>query len=194
VSTVRLAGLIAARNLRNVIRIPGNVFTVVGTPLLVLVTFSGAFDRVTSLPGFPTASALTWITPYAVAIGATFSGLGTASNVERDRATGFLDRLSTGQVPAAYQAGWLAFVSRRNPLSPILATARAGFLGPVSWQAAGPGLITLAIIAVVLAVGAAAALTGARRGDPRGVSQPEDGPVHATDHMVGDLLDGLPGS
>jgi ABC-2 type transport system permease protein len=281
VNALRLAGLIAARNLRNVVRIPGNVFSVVGTPLLVLVVFSGAFDRVTRLPGFPTPSALTWIAPYAVALGATFSGLGTASNVERDRGTGFLDRLfaspagpfaliagevlgtagrallqlavilaaavpaglrmpggaralvllvvvaaglsacsalwaltlmhavrapqtiglvsaalyatgllSTGQIPASYQAGWLAAVSRHNPLSPVLATARAGFLGPVSWHAAGTGLVVLAIALAALTAGAWLAVSRARSASPRSAAQPGDGPVHGIDHAVADPVGG----
>jgi ABC-2 type transport system permease protein len=284
-NAMRLAGLVAARNLRNVVRIPGNVFSVIGIPLLVLVVFSGAFDRVTGLPGFPTPSALTWIAPYAVALGATFSGLGTASNVERDRATGFMDRLfaspagplaliagevlgtvgrtllqlaailvaavpaglrmpggalalvllivvavglsacsalwalalmhavrvpqtiglvtaalyaivflSTGQVPSSYQAGWLAAVSRHNPLSPVLATARAGFLGPVTWHAAGSGLIALAIALALLTAGARLAITRARRADPRSAARTNDGPVLRIDHAVTDAADGLPAS
>jgi ABC-2 type transport system permease protein len=284
-NALRLAGLIAARNLRNVVRIPGNVFSVVGVPLLVLVVFSGAFDRVTSLPGFPTPSALTWITPYAVVLGATFSGLGTASNVERDRATGFLDRLfaspagpfaliagevlgtigraliqlavilvaavpaglrmpggalalvvlvvvgaglsacsalwslalmhavrgpqtiglvsaalyavgllSTGQIPSSYQTGWLAATSRHNPLSPVLATARSGFLGPVTWHAAGTGLIVLAVLLAVLATGAWLAVTQARRADPGAASRTDDGPALGIDHPVPDPVDGLPAS
>jgi ABC-2 type transport system permease protein len=284
-SALRLAGLIAARNLRNVVRIPGNVFSVVGVPLLVLVVFSGAFDRVTSLPGFPASSALTWITPYAVALGSTFSGLGTASNVERDRATGFLDRLfaspagpfaliagevlgtvgraliqlavilaaavpaglrvpggalalvvlvvvaaglsacsalwslalmhavrgpqtiglvsaalyavgllSTGQIPSSYQAGWLAAISRHNPLSPVLATARAGFLGPVTWNTAGTGLIVLATLLTALAGGAWLAVTQARGAGPRAASRADDGPALGIDHPVTDPVGGLPAS
>lgn len=284
-NAMRLAGLLAARNLRNVVRIPGNAFSVIGTPLLVLVVFSGAFDRVAGLPGFPTPSALTWIAPYAVALGATFSGLGTASNVERDRATGFMDRLfaspagplalisgevlgtvgrallqlaaillaavpaglrmpggalalvlliavavglsacsalwslalmhamrgsqtiglvtaalyaigllSTGQVPSSYQAGWLATVSRYNPLSPVLATTRAGFLGPVTWRAAGPGLIALAIMLAVLTAGASLAITRAREAEPRRASRTDDGPVIGIDHAVTDAANGLSAS
>jgi ABC-2 type transport system permease protein len=282
VNALRLAGLIAARNLRNVVRIPGNVFSVVGVPLLVLVVFSGAFDQVTSLPGFPTPSALTWIAPYAVALGATFSGLGTASNVERDRGTGFTERLfvspaglfgliagevlgtvgrallqlavilaaavpaglhmpggwlalvvlivvavglsacsalwaltlmhavrgpqtiglvsaalyaigllSTGQIPSSYQEGWLAAISRHNPLSPILATARAGFLGPVTWPAVGTGLITLAIALAVLTATAWLAIARARSADPRAVPRTGDGPARGIDHAVGDQVGDL---
>jgi ABC-type multidrug transport system permease subunit len=84
---------IAARNLLNIVRIPGNVITVVGLPVLTLVMFSGAFDRVTAIPGFPTTRSITWVTPFAVALGAIFAGLGSAFNAQRDIANGFMDRL-----------------------------------------------------------------------------------------------------
>ena len=42
---------------------PGNVITVAGLPVLTLVMFSGAFDRITAIPGFPTTHSITWVTP-----------------------------------------------------------------------------------------------------------------------------------
>jgi ABC-2 type transport system permease protein len=84
---------IAARNLLNIVRIPGNVITVIGLPVLTLVVFSGAFDRITAIPGFPTTHSITWVTPFAVALGAIFAGLGSAFNAQRDIANGFMDRL-----------------------------------------------------------------------------------------------------
>jgi ABC-2 type transport system permease protein len=84
---------VAARNLLNIVRIPGNVITVVGLPVLMLVVLSGAFDRITAIPGFPTTQPVAWVTPYAVALGAIFAGLGSAFNVQRDMANGFMDRL-----------------------------------------------------------------------------------------------------
>lgn len=84
---------IAARNLLNIVRIPGNVITVVGMPVLALVVLSGAFDRFTAIAGFPTTQPVNWVAPYSVALGAIFAGLGSAFNVQRDIANGFMDRL-----------------------------------------------------------------------------------------------------
>jgi ABC-2 type transport system permease protein len=235
--TVSTIGRIAVRNLLNIVRIPGNIITVVGLPVLTLVVFSGAFDRITAVPGFPTSQPVTWVTPYAVALGAIFAGLGSASNVQRDITNGFMDRLlitpasrvglilgevagsigraliqlaavlavavpaglrmpagpvallplallsagvaawsglcglalmyrlrsaqalglvtgillvvgllSTGLAPLRYQLGWLRAVARVNPLTPVLAAGRQGFLGPLSWGQTWPGVLALAAV------------------------------------------------
>jgi ABC-2 type transport system permease protein len=241
-----IVGRIAARNLLNIVRIPGNVITVVGLPVLTLVVFSGAFARITTIAGFPTTQPIAWVTPYAVALGAIFAGLGSAFNVQRDIANGFMDRLlltpasraslilgevagsigraliqlaavlavaipaglrmpagpvaliplvllavgvatwsglcglalmywmksahalglvtglllavglmSTGLAPLKYQLGWLRAVARANPLTPVLAAGRQGFLGALSWGQAGPGLLALVAVAALLGLLAA---------------------------------------
>jgi len=237
---------IALRNVLNIVRIPGNWITVIGLPVLTLVIFSGAFDGITSIPGFPTRHAITWVTPFAVALGAVFAGLGSAFNAQRDIENGFMDRLlltpaprallilgevagtigraliqlifvlavaipaglrmpagpvallplvllsagvatwsglwglavmhrlktaqglgvvtgvvfvvgllSTGLTPLTYQFGWLHAIARANPLTPVLATGRQGFLGHLNWHDTGPGLVALAVGTAVLAAWAA---------------------------------------
>jgi ABC-2 type transport system permease protein len=247
----RIVWRIAVRNLLNIVRIPGNVITVVGLPVLTLVMFSGAFSRVTAIPGFPATQSITWVTPFAVALGAVFAGLGSAFNAQRDIENGFMDRLlvtpaarfslvagevvgsigraliqlaavlavafpaglrmpagpvallfllllsaglatwsglwglavmyrmksaqalglvtagvfvigllSTGLTPLAYQLGWLHAVARVNPLTPVLAAGRQGFLGPLLWHQIWPGLLALAAGAAVLGVFAARGIRG----------------------------------
>jgi ABC-2 type transport system permease protein len=242
---------IAARNLLNIVRIPGNVITVVGLPVLTLVMFSGAFSRVTTIPGFPATQSITWVTPFAVALGAVFAGLGSAFNAQRDIENGFMDRLlvtpaartalvlgevagsvgraliqlaavlavafpaglrmpagpvalvfllllsaglatwsglwglavmyrmksaaalglvtagvfvigllSTGLTPLAYQLGWLRAVATVNPLTPVLAAGRQGFLGTLLWHQIWPGLVTLVAVGAVLGAFAARGIRG----------------------------------
>lgn len=248
---LRVSLLLGRRNLTNVVRIPGNVVTVVGLPILVLVMFAGAFDSLTRLPGFPTRDSLRWVLPQATLIGAAFTGLGAASNLQRDIAGGFIDRLagspspwtalllgevvgsigraylqfaavlavaapagfglggsvvglallalasagvatwsalwalglmsrlhsaqglglvttgifavsllSTGQIPLAYQAGWLHAVARVNPLTPVFTMGRQGLAGGVTWGDTWPGLAALVVVTMLLALLAA---TGLRR-------------------------------
>jgi ABC-2 type transport system permease protein len=60
--------------------------------------------------------------------------------------------LSTAQMPINLLTGWLHGVARFNPMTNVLALAREGFLGPVTWAQTWPGLLALAgmIIAAVL--------------------------------------------
>jgi len=116
-AAARVAWLIARRNVLNVFRIPGNVITVVGLPVLVLIMFGGAFSRMAVLAGYPPGDPIGWVTPFAVVLGAAFTGLGSAYDVARDVPTGFMDRLLaspasraalvTGEVLGSVGRAWL---------------------------------------------------------------------------------------
>ncbi|CAN5708957.1 N/A [soil metagenome] len=63
--------------------------------------------------------------------------------------------LSTAQMPINLLTGWLHEVARFNPMTNVLALAREGFLGDVTWAGTRPGLVALAgMLAVVLAFAA----------------------------------------
>ena len=66
---------------------------------------------------------------------------------------------STGQVPID-QDGWLATVAQINPITPVLAMTRQGFLGEVTWSQTWPGAL---VVVVGLVVFGAFALTQLRR-------------------------------
>lgn len=58
--------------------------------------------------------------------------------------------LSTANVPIEYLTGWLHTVARFNPMTNVLALARAGFVGEVTWAGAWPGLVAIGGGLVVL--------------------------------------------
>ena len=58
--------------------------------------------------------------------------------------------LSTAQMPLHLIDGWLHEVARVNPMTNVLALARQGFLGDVTWADTWPGLLALAGMAAVL--------------------------------------------
>lgn len=68
--------------------------------------------------------------------------------------------MSTGQAPLDYQVGWLQGVARRNPITPIIDLTRQGFIGDVTWAGTWPGLVSIAVMSIVL--GALARLQLAR--------------------------------
>ena len=60
--------------------------------------------------------------------------------------------LSTAQMPLHLISGWLHGVARVNPMTNVLALARQGFLGDVTWADTWPGLLALAGMALVLSL------------------------------------------
>lgn len=58
--------------------------------------------------------------------------------------------LSTAQMPVELMTGWLDNVARLNPVTQVLALARQGFLGDVTWAVTQDGLLALAAMLLVL--------------------------------------------
>jgi ABC-2 type transport system permease protein len=51
---------------------------------------------------------------------------------------------STAQMPLDLLTGWVHQVARVNPMTNVLALARQGFLGDVTWSGTWPGIVALA--------------------------------------------------
>ena len=119
------------------------------------------------LPGGPAGVVALWAAGLGVATIATGWALGLVFRVPNQRAGPILQVgiffstfLSTGNVPLPDQTGWVRHIARVNPLTNILAMARQGFLGHVTWAGTWPGLVAIGLSAIVLWV---FAVTGIRR-------------------------------
>lgn len=60
--------------------------------------------------------------------------------------------LSTAQMPLELMTGWLDNVARYNPITKVLALARQGFLGDVTWAVTSEGLVAVGGMLVVLGI------------------------------------------
>lgn len=97
------------------------------------------------------------IAAIGVAVVSGMWGLGVAYRTRNQR-SGALTQvgifvalfLTTGQVPLAAMTGWLHGVARFNPMTNVLALAREGFVGEVTWQDTWPGLLSLAVAGALL--------------------------------------------
>ncbi len=89
------------RSLNEVLRVRGALLPTTLAPVIFLIGLSGQFDRLTTLPGFPTDSYLSWIVPLSVMQGAGFSGAAAGANLARDIEQGWFDRLRVAPVPRA---------------------------------------------------------------------------------------------
>ena len=119
------------------------------------------------LPGGPAGVLALWGAGLGLALVATGWALGLVFRVPNQRAgpilqigVFFTTFLSTGNVPLADQTGWVRHIARVNPLTNMLAMARQGFLGHVTWAGTWPGLVGIALSSIVLWV---FAVTGIRR-------------------------------
>ena len=222
---------LVGRAMLRLLRVPSIIMPVVIMPAFFVIAFTGSFDGISRVDGYPTDDLINWVAAFAMLQSCSFAGIGAAAALATDIETHFVDRLlvsplrrsliilaplgqaalrslvpstvvlviawlngasmpggvpgvliayfggisiaalmgclalgvvlivrsmramalvqivaflfmfpSTGQVPIDLMDGWLASVARVNPVTPMLAMTRQGFLGEVSWAETWPGL------------------------------------------------------
>ncbi len=103
---------LSRRSLIRIIRIPSILVPTIVMPIFFVIAFTGSFEGVTRLDGFPTDNFINWVGPYALVQTASFAGMGAAGSVATDLDNGFIDRLLMSPVrrsliivgPRAYPA------------------------------------------------------------------------------------------
>ncbi len=146
-----VAAALAWRNLVGIRRVPATFVPAVVMPVFFLIAFSGQYRGIVEIPGFATDNVLSWYTPMAVLMGASFAGVGTAFSVARDLETGFFDRLLLSPAArGAIMCGSLLAGAARGLITFALVTA-VGLAGGAAVPGGVPGLVSLLIAALGVA-------------------------------------------
>jgi ABC-2 type transport system permease protein len=113
--------------------------------VLVVGMLSGA-----RMPGGIAGALVLLVAAIGVSVVAGGWGIGLALRIKSMQAAPLMQVgvfvlifLSTAQVPLAVMTGWLHTVARFNPMTNVLALARQGFIGHVTWAGSWPGLLAL---------------------------------------------------
>lgn len=122
----RIAWSVCWRGMSRIRSRPLLIIPMLFMPLVLVVSFTGAFSSLTRIPGYGTGSTFNWMTPYAVLHGAMFGGLGGASATADDMESGFFDRLLLapgGRLPLI--SGTVAYSALRSiiPTTAVLLVA-----------------------------------------------------------------------
>jgi len=86
------------RAMRRFIRIPSLVIPTVVMPLFFITAFTGSFDGVSRIDGYPTDRLVNWVAAFAVLQSSAFAGIGAAAVMANDIDNRFLDRLMVSPV------------------------------------------------------------------------------------------------
>ena len=146
-SAIRVAAGLAGRSLRLIPRVPSTFVPSLIFPIFITVSFSGAFDAVTRLPGFPTDEMINWVLPMAIVQGAAFAGVTTGLGVARDIENGFYDRLLLAPVAHAGLLGGAIVAAVIRAGIPFALVLLAGLVGGADFPGGLSGLGTLALAA-----------------------------------------------
>jgi ABC-2 type transport system permease protein len=121
-------------------------------PIFLLISFSGAFQAVTAIPGFPTDEIMNWVAPYAVLQGSAFAGVGASQGVASDLENGFYDRLLMSPSPRiGLLLGPLAAAASRVVL-PFVLVLGIAFLGGAYLTDGVLGLVMLLVACLGVAL------------------------------------------
>ncbi len=139
------------RALLRTVRLPQIIIPVLVMPVFFVIAFTGSFEGVTGVQGFPTDNFVNWIAAYAMVQGSAFAGVGAAGSMAQDLDSGFIDRLMSSPIRRlAILIGPLVHTALRAliPVSVVLAIATVNGLDY-------PGGVAGVAMAFVGGVGAA---------------------------------------
>ncbi|MEZ5167072.1 MAG: ABC transporter permease [Acidimicrobiales bacterium] len=132
---------LAKRNLVRLLRVPSILVPMVVMPLFFVVAFTGSFDGVSQVPGYPTDKVINWIAAFALLQGASFAGVGTAGAVANDLDSGFIDRLLVSPIRrGVILVAPLTYTAARA-LIPITLVVVAALLGGADTPGGGLGIV-----------------------------------------------------
>jgi ABC-2 type transport system permease protein len=143
--TLPVALEIARRSLILVTRPPSAFIPSIVFPVFLIISFSGAFNGLVALPGFPTDRILNWFMPLSILQASAFAGVGIGMGTARDIETGFYDRFLSAPTsrPALLLGPALAAVARS--LLPFAVVLAVGLVGGA--RLTGGPLTLLALLA-----------------------------------------------
>lgn len=148
------AAQLSHRALLRTLRLPQIIVPVLVMPVFFVIAFTGSFEGITGVRGFPTDNFVNWIAAYAMVQGAAFAGVGAAGSMAQDLDSGFIDRLMTSPIRrSSILIGLLVHTALRAliPVTVVLAIASVGGLDY-------PGGLLGVAMAYVGGVGAAVAI------------------------------------
>jgi ABC-2 type transport system permease protein len=152
----RQIGQIAWRSVRRTLRQPGVLIPPLVFPLMLMAVNSSGLRAATHLPGFPTDSFLAFFLPFSFMQGALFAASTAGTDLARDVDTGFLNRLAlTPMRGTALLVGQLGGATAMGIVQALVYLG-VGLAFGVHFATGLPGILTLLLLATLIAVGWAA--------------------------------------
>ncbi len=89
---------LSRRAITRLLRVPALIAPTIIMPAFFIVAFTGSFDGITRVDGYPTDNIVNWVAAFAIVQSASFAGIGAAGAMATDMDSGFLDRLLVSPV------------------------------------------------------------------------------------------------
>lgn len=135
------------RALNEILRVPGAAIPGVLAPTIFMLGLTSVFGDLVNLPGFTTASYISFLIPVSLMQGSGFTGAATGVNTARDIEFGWFDRLLASAASRGSLLAGLVLSASFRALIPATLLLVVGFSVGVHW----PGVLGL-LLAVFVAM------------------------------------------
>ena len=88
-----IAMAVCRRGISRVLSRPTILLPIVFMPVIMLISFTGAFGSLTRIEGYGSENIYDWMAPYVALQGSVFAGVFGSASTAEDFETGFFDRL-----------------------------------------------------------------------------------------------------
>ncbi len=138
-----VVGRLAWRGIVRMRRLPSLLIPIVVMPMFFAIAYTGTFDGLTDVRGYPTDRVINWVLAFSVLQGAQFAGIGAAGVVSNDLDNGFIDRLLVAPIGrSTIVLGPLGYAAVRS-LVPTTLVLTAGFAAGARLEGGMAGLVVL---------------------------------------------------
>ena len=126
-----IASAVCRRGVLRIVSRPALLLPIIMMPVVMLVSFTGAFSSLTRIEGYGSENIYDWMAPYVALQGSVFAGVFAAGSTAEDLESGFFDRLLLapgGRVSLLIGTVWISAIRSFFPTMAVLLVALIGGL------------------------------------------------------------------
>ena len=146
-----IAMVVCRRGVLRVISRPTLLLPIVFMPVIMLISFTGAFGSLTRIDGYGSENIYDWMAPYVALQGSLFAGVFGAAATAEDFETGFFDRLLLTPGSRSSILLGTVWVSAIRSLFPTVGVLTVALLGGLNLSGGVSAVLLLVVASALLA-------------------------------------------
>ncbi len=149
--SLSIAMAVCRRGVLRVLSRPTLLLPIVFMPVIMLVSFTGAFGSLTRIEGYGSENIYDWMGPYVALQGSVFAGVFGSASTAEDFETGFFDRLLLTPGSRSSILLGTVLVSAIRSLFPTVGVLLVALIGGLNLSGGFPAILLLAAASALMA-------------------------------------------
>ena len=149
--SLSVAMAVCRRGILRVVSRPTLLLPIIFMPVIMLISFTGAFGSLTRIEGYGSENIYDWMAPYVALQGSVFAGVFGSASTAEDFETGFFDRLLLTPGSRSSILLGTVMVSAIRSLFPTLGVVIVALLGGLNLSGGLPAILFLFVASALMA-------------------------------------------